>query len=53
VRGNVTAADVASTAALLALVLRTGAVGEKKCGSAQREEQAQHGDEVLHFILRK
>jgi len=53
VRGNVTAADVASTAALLALVLRTGAVGEKECGSAQREEQAQHGDKVLHFILRK
>ena len=55
VRGNVTAADVASTTALLwlPLVLRTGAIGEKKCGSAQREEQAQHGDEVLHFILRK
>ena len=53
VRGNVTAADVASTAALLALVLRTGAVGEKECGSAQREDQDQHGEKVLHFILRK
>jgi hypothetical protein len=53
VRGNVTAADVASTAAWLASALRTGAVGEKECRRAQREEQGQHGDEVLHFVLRK
>jgi uncharacterized RDD family membrane protein YckC len=53
VRGNVAATDVASTAALLALVLRTGAVGEKECGSAQREDQDQHGEKVLHFVLRK
>jgi hypothetical protein len=53
-RRHVTAANIASSAVLLSLALRTRAAGQQERRHAKNEQQSEQGDDILHVVfLRK